>query len=163
VFGPAALATDEATIDDVIIHALDVAGDGCDRFVLLQATSPLRTAADIDGAVGRMAQAGAPACVSVTATAKHPAWMYGVDGHGRLDPVLRQTDVPARRQLLPQVYALNGAVYVADVQWFRRERRFVTPETVAWVMPAERSVDVDTELDLLLCDLLLCRDLGASR
>lgn len=154
---PASLATDAAAMADVVIHALDVAGAGCDRFVLLQATSPLRTAADIDGAVSRMTETGAPACVSVTPSAKHPAWMYNIDATGRLEPMLGRQDVPQRRQLLPTVYELNGAVYAACVPWFRQERRFVAPETAAWVMPVERSVDIDSELDLMLCDLLLRR------
>jgi N-acylneuraminate cytidylyltransferase len=53
-----------------------------------------------------------------------------------------------RRQDLPPVYALNGAVYVATASWLRGTRTFVTGETVAHVMPAQRSIDVDTAADL---------------
>ena len=52
-----------------------------------------------------------------------------------------------RRQDLPAVYALNGAIYVADTAWLRQSRTFLTRDTVACVMPAERSIDIDTPAD----------------
>jgi len=60
-----------------------------------------------------------------------------------------------RRQDLGDVYALNGAVYVARRDWLTRERSFVGAGTLAHVMPKERSVDIDSELDLLVADALL--------
>ena len=61
----------------------------------------------------------------------------------------------SRRQDLPPAYALNGAVYVADTVWLKKKRTFLSPETVAFIMPRERSYDIDTELDLKICDKLL--------
>jgi N-acylneuraminate cytidylyltransferase len=60
-----------------------------------------------------------------------------------------------RRQDTPKIYALNGAVYVADCEWLVRKGSFVTDETVAYLMPRERSVDIDSELDIKLAELLL--------
>jgi N-acylneuraminate cytidylyltransferase len=68
------------------------------------------------------------------------------DNHG-LVPVVETPSGVTRRQDLPAVYALNGAVYVADTTWLRQTRSFVTQETVAHVMPAERSIDIDTIAD----------------
>ena len=64
----------------------------------------------------------------------------------RLIPVLQET--PMHRQHLPQVYVLNGAVYVARTDWLKREGRFLASQTVAYEMPRERSLDIDTEADL---------------
>jgi CMP-N,N'-diacetyllegionaminic acid synthase len=151
---PAALATDTATTIDVVTHALE-ALPGYDVIVLLQPTSPLRTAADIDAACELLASSGAPACVSVSPVDQSPYLMYRIGDNQDLVPVVEASPAATRRQDLPAVYALNGAVYVADVTWLRRARTFVTRETVAYVMPSERSIDIDTPADLLrLCTLL---------
>ena len=143
---PAALASDAATTIDVVMHALD-ALPGYDLIVLLQPTSPLRTAADIDAACERLASSGAPACVSVSLVDQSPYWMYRLGDNQSLVPVVEAPPGVTRRQDLPAVYALNGAVYVADTAWLRQSRTFITRETVAHVMPAERSIDIDTIAD----------------
>lgn len=142
---PAPLATDTATSIDVALHALDQLPD-FDVLVLLQPTSPARTTADIDAAFERMATAGAPACVSVSLVEQSPHWMYRLNDSGALHALLDPTEY-TRRQDLPSVYALNGAIYIADAAWLRRTRNFVTPETIGYVMPASRSVDIDTAAD----------------
>lgn len=143
---PASLASDTATTIDVVMHALD-ALPGYDLIVLLQPTSPLRTAADIDAACERLASSGAPACVSVSPVDQNPYWMYHLGDNQNLVPIVETPPGVTRRQDLPAVYALNGAVYVADTAWLRRTRTFVTRETVAHPMPAERSIDIDTNAD----------------
>lgn len=143
---PAALASDTATTIDVVMHALD-ALPGYDLIVLLQPTSPLRTAADIDAACERLASSGAPACVSVSLVDQSPYWMYRLVNNQGLVPVVEAPPGLDRRQDLPAVYTLNGAVYVADTTWLRQTRTFVTRETVAHVMPGERSIDIDTLAD----------------
>jgi CMP-N,N'-diacetyllegionaminic acid synthase len=153
---PAELATDTAGAIDVVLHALD-ALPGFDYVVLLQPTSPLRTAADIDAACALVAS-GAPACVSVAPVDQHPWWMFQIGAGARLEPLVRGASLTARRQDLPEVYALNGAVYVADATWLRASRNFVTSETVAHVMPAERSLDIDSRADFDLFQNLILED-----
>jgi len=142
---PLALATDSATSIDVILHALDEV-PGFEIVVLLQPTSPLRTAADIDATCDLVAR-GAPASVSVAPVEQSPYWMYRLDEARGLEPILPLPAGVTRRQELPPIYALNGAVYAADVAWLSRTRTFVTTETVAHVMPIERSIDIDTAAD----------------
>jgi CMP-N,N'-diacetyllegionaminic acid synthase len=146
---PAELATDSAATIDVVLHALDQM-EGYDVVVLLQPTSPLRTAADIDGACEQFLQCRAPACVSVSLAEQSPYWMYHITGDGDLRPVLETPAGVTRRQDLPPVYALNGAIYVADVAWLQHTRNFLTPETVPYVMPTARSIDIDSATDFHL-------------
>ena len=80
---PPELATSEATSMAVVHHALDSLDDHYDLIVLLQPTSPFRTADDIDGAVRHCLNERAPACVSVTAPDKSPYWSYRLDDRGR--------------------------------------------------------------------------------
>lgn len=143
---PAALATDTASSLDVVLHALDSL-PGYDVVVLLQPTSPLRTAADIDGACATFVASGASSCVSVALADQSPHWMYRLDAGRTLVPLLAQPDLTLRRQDLPKVYVLNGAIYIADVAWLRRHRTFVGADTVAYVMPAARSLDIDSAAD----------------
>jgi len=152
---PPELANDDATMDAVVAHALDAIGGGFDVGVLLQATSPLRTAADIDDALELFERESVPSVVSVTEAAKSPYWMFELFAKGEMRPLFPELSGAPRRQSLPAAYALNGAIYVFDVDAFMRTRRFVTEETRAFVMPAERSVDVDTAIDLAVADLLL--------
>jgi N-acylneuraminate cytidylyltransferase len=155
---PPELATDDASIADVVLHALDTVGESFDIVVLLQATSPLRSAADIDGTLEMLERSGAPACLTVTPPAKPPYWMVRVAADGRMSRVVEPPGPADRRQQLPAVYAFNGAVYAVRVDEFRLHRSFNGPGTLAYVMPPERSVDVDTRMDLLLARALMAGD-----
>lgn len=157
---PIALASDTAATIDVVVHALDIL-PGYDLLVLLQPTSPLRTAADIDAVIERLVATGAPSCVSVVSVEQSPYWMVRIADNWQIGPLLELPVGVTRRQELPPIYALNGAVYVARVDWLRRERRFVGDGTVAVVMPFERSVDIDTTADLERLEQLINKDLNA--
>ena len=143
---PAALATDSATSIDVALHALDSLPEH-DIVVLLQPTSPLRSAADIDSACERLVDPHVSSCVSVCPVEQSPYWMYRLGADAILEPLLETPGSAARRQDLPLVYTLNGAVYAARTKWLRQSRSFVGSGTVAHVMPRERSIDIDTRDD----------------
>jgi len=148
---PAALADDTASIVDAVLHAADNVPEKYRYVVLLQATSPLRIGSDIDGALEHCHQHGAPACLSIMPAPK-VRWALEMNAAGHLHPLLASTN---RRQELADAYQPNGAVYVAELEWLRSERRFYTPQTIGYVMPPERSVDIDTKLDFLLADAIL--------
>ena len=143
---PAELATDAAASIAVVLPA-GAALPGYAVVVRVPPPSPLRRAGDIEAALEVFAASGAPACVSVAPVVQSPYWMYRLGDGATLHPVVELPSAATRRQDLPAVYALNGAVYIADIAWLRSTRTFVTRETVAHVMPAERSVDIDTAAD----------------
>jgi CMP-N,N'-diacetyllegionaminic acid synthase len=149
----AALAGDKTPTIDVLVDALDRC-PGHDWIVCLQPTSPLRTTEDIEAAITRCREAGAPACVSVCLAQESPYWMYTLADGGKMQPLLPVAPA-TRRQDLPAAYSLNGAVYIARAEWLRERRSFLQPETVAYVMPLERSLDIDTEADLLQLQAIL--------
>lgn len=151
---PASLAGDATPGMDVVLHALDQLA-GFEWVVLLQPTSPLRLSADIDAAIEQCLKTNAPACVSVCEAPASPWWMFEVGAECRMRSFLPAEQRPVRRQDLPDLYALNGAVYVAKTEWLRTSRSFLTEETVAYVMPPARSVDIDTLFDFQLAECLL--------
>lgn len=159
---PAQLAQDDTPTREVILHALDLV-DGYEYIVVLQPTSPLRLPSDIDGCLETMVKAQATTAVSVTKADKPPHWMYRLNGSGRLVPVLESTTPIARRQDAPIVYVLNGAVYAGTAEAYMKEGTFVRLDTVGYPMPRERSVDVDTELDLKICQWLLAKRSSSLR
>jgi N-acylneuraminate cytidylyltransferase len=154
---PAALATAGARSIDVVRHALETLPERYDLLVLLQPTSPLRSAEDVDAAVRLCVERRAPACVSVCPADKPPYWMHGLDKRSRLRPILPEYRQAARRQDLPPAYAINGAVYVARSDWIMVLDSFVGPDTLGYVMPRERSIDIDDELDLAIAEALEAR------
>jgi CMP-N,N'-diacetyllegionaminic acid synthase len=99
-------------------------------------------------------RAGAPACVSVCPAQDSPYWMYTVGPSGEMTPLLPSASF-TRRQDLPIVCSLNGAVYAARTEWLRQHRSFLSPETVAYQMPFERSLDIDTENDFRQLQIIL--------
>jgi len=158
---PAELARDDTPSIDVALHALD-ALPGFETLVLLQPTSPLRTAAHIDACIRLREERGVSSAVSVSEAAHSPYWMYFVDAAGAMRRVLTPPAAAERRQDLPPVYALNGAVYVASAAALRAGRRFVFDDSAAYVMPADASLDIDTELDLTIVQALMERMHRAS-
>lgn len=152
---PAELADDKTPGIDPVIHALETLPEKYDYLVLLQPTSPFRSTEDIDLAIAKCIETGAKSCVSVSESGKHPAWMYTLDAAAVLTPVLGADSTGARRQDLGAVFTLNGAIYVAKVADLVKERKFIFDHaTVAHPMPPERSLDVDTEFDFRICQLL---------
>lgn len=154
---PAELAADETTAAAVVCHALEQV-QGYDYVVLLQATSPARQGPDIDAAIRTCIDAKANSCVSVCEPAKSPYWMYQVDEANRLMPLFPDEHDTPRRQELPPTYVLNGAVYVVNTTAMLEHEQFVFGDTVAYVMPRERSLDIDSDAELVLAETLLSSD-----
>ena len=151
---PAELARDDPPGIDPVIHALHQLAEQYDYVMLLQPTSPLRTVEDIDGCIRYCIQEGAPACISVSLTDKHPYWMHTIDERHRLHPFLPTARSIQRRQDLPPVYLENGAVYIAQKGFLLNKKSFTAEETLAYIMPPERSWDIDNESDFYYCSLL---------
>lgn len=154
---PDELARDDTPGIDPILHAINEI-PGFDLVVMLQPTSPLRKAADIDACIEICESDGVNSCISVTTAEKSPYWMYSVEESGEMTALLPQPDGFYSRQTLPQAYALNGAVYAAKTDWLVKQGSFFSSDTRAYIMPRERSIDVDTDLDLSLCEILLERE-----
>jgi CMP-N,N'-diacetyllegionaminic acid synthase len=148
------LAGDHTPAIDVVLDVI-ARLPGYDIVVLLQPTSPLRIASDIDGTIEMMVRHAASTSVSVTEVEKSPYWMFTIDDEtGRLRPLLSAPPV-ARRQDLPVVYQLNGAVYSATVPELLAGKKFVDSNTVPYIMPRDRSIDLDSEVDFRLLELQL--------
>jgi CMP-N-acetylneuraminic acid synthetase len=148
---PASLATDTARSVDVVLHALDwyeSENGSIIGVVLLQPTSPFRSAATIRRAVQHFVALGADApVVSVSPADTHPAWTFSLEG-SRMRPFCGWDDLKLRSQDLPAAYTLNGAVYVSQPARLRVTQSFYAEDMHALVMKDRaESQDIDTAED----------------
>jgi len=134
--------------------------EGClaDIVVCLQPTSPLRSADDIDQAVNLCLRSGADSVVSLCQAKHHPFWMKKVV-NGRVYPLMNEDEqIYTRRQALPPVYQLNGALYVTRTKVLLEENRMLGEHTVPYIMSQERSIDIDTPADLRIAECILKKE-----
>lgn len=150
---PPELATDDANSNDVILHALDKLGDPYDILILLQPTSPLRKAEDIDHALEIMDQVEAPAVISVCKANKPLNWHFSVEVNGTLKPVLQKKI--SNRQEYESTYIPNGALYISKTEYFKSANTFFTDLTIAYTMSQEVSVDIDSQIDFTIAEILI--------
>lgn len=157
---PRELATDQATSLAVAQHALRFAEQAesrpYDAACLLQPTCPLRQSVDIDRAIQLLEDSDADAVVSLTQVEEpHPVKMMIVD-HGLVRPLFPgQWRETLRRQELPPTFYLNGAVYCTRRAVLLEQDSLWGTKTLAYIMPAERSVNIDSPLDVRLAELTL--------
>lgn len=157
---PAELAEDESSGIDPILHALEQL-PGYDVVVVLQPTSPLRTTTDIDECLRFFQAAHAQVCVSMTEADKKPHWMFFLSTDHHLQPVIKQDEIGARRQDLPEVYLPNGALFIASSEYLLRSKSFYTDQTIGYLMPKERSYEIDDLIDFKICEYLLNNSIDA--
>jgi len=156
---PAELASDTAGMMAVICHTvewLEERGVTYDCVVLLQPTSPLRTAEDIVAALELFVEREADVVVSVCEAEHHPWWCGTLAADGALTGFLLP-EVPVVRQGLPRYYRLNGALYLARWEFAKSGNNWFGPRSYAYVMPRQRSVDIDDPVDFILAEALLLR------
>ncbi|MDH4318618.1 MAG: acylneuraminate cytidylyltransferase family protein [Desulfobulbaceae bacterium] len=159
----AKLSGDSTPIMDVIMNTLDWYGARSKTFdiiVLLQPTSPLRNGDDIKRGLSLYSERNAKAVVSVCRAEHHPYWMNTLPHDGSMRDFLPQKALNTPRQQLPVFYRLNGALYIADIITLRNTNNFFGPDTYAYIMEAEHSVDIDELFDFQLAELLMQERIG---
>ena len=155
---PAEFAQDHTPHSETLLHTIDwfrEHGDVEFEYVMtLQPTSPFRSVEDIDSVVELALSKSANAVVSVCESRQHPLWAKRIRDDGVIEPYVSY-DGDLRRQLLPRAFANNGSVYLTRCDRLRETGKVVPPGTHAYIMPGERSLDIDTPWDFYLADLLL--------
>jgi len=158
---PAELAGDEAGSFEVAEHALNwvetSSGELPELLVLLQPTSPFRTVDDIVAAVRVVENSVAPAVIGVCEANPHPWMTRQIGPNGLLDYFVKVPEHIKRRQDFPPAYVVNGAIYVIRARVLLEKKTFQPAGTLAYVMPQERSLDIDLPSDLQLAEWMAAR------
>ncbi|GFZ33726.1 hypothetical protein CSC2_42520 [Clostridium zeae] len=155
---PNELATDLSPTNDAILHVVSelyrIEGYRPKIICLLQCTSPLRDSEDIDGTIEKMISTKSDAAVSVCEVECNPYWT-NILKDDKLEYFLEEGKRITRRQDLPPVYRLNGAVYVVDREVFLEQKTLEPENMTGYIMESDKSIDIDTIIDFKLAELLL--------
>ena len=163
---PDVLSGDHSTSYDVVMHALQTLEENYDWIVLLQPTSPFRTSEDIDSAIKLALETSKNSVISVCESEKSH-WMFFMrDEDGKLiSPCgISIKDLNhTRSQDMPIPYEINGALYVVKTSWFKESQSFFDNETITYVMPKDRSINIDTEHDWKVAEAYLFNSKNEER
>lgn len=130
-------------------------GQNFDTFTLLQPTSPLRSADDIKGSFDQMLDKNARTIVSVCETEDSPYTCNTLPESMSMQNFFIEEYKNTRRQDLPKCYRLNGAIYLSKVDEFLKDGDIYANDCYAYIMDGQRSVDIDTDLDFKIAQLLI--------
>jgi CMP-N,N'-diacetyllegionaminic acid synthase len=159
---PADLASDQAGMLPVLQHAVrwleSSGGVRPDLIVTLQPTSPFRTGTEMDSTIRKVVETGSDSAQTLVEASYHPYFMKTLEGD-RTIALFPDGHKFVRRQDAPPVYQPSGAVYVTRYPTLMALGHILGEDNRGVVMDFESSVNIDTEWDFLLAELLL----GAGR
>lgn len=162
VLRPKSLAGDISPTVEAIIHMLNYLKEEENyiptHIMLLQCTSPLRNYKHIDEAVEKFAKNKEKALISVCESEINPYWTNIFEGN-KLKPFIKEGYNITRRQDLPEVYRVNGAIYLIEIDTLLEEKTFQPESLTGYIMDSYSSVDIDTELDFKIAEVIM-RDLN---
>ena len=159
---PNKLARDTSTTFDTLMDGLsklERLGKTYDYVVLLQPTSPLRTLKNLSEAVSELFRRGSRSIISVCEVDHHPYWSNVLNGNLSMDSFISDEIKNLRSQDLPTYYRLNGAIYIYEVKFLRDQKSlFPGIDCIAYIMDKNESLDIDSEIDFQLAEIILkCR------
>lgn len=152
---PANLSTDNATSIDVVLHAMKWHEDNDKKYdfvILLQPTSPLRLPLDIKDAVKLCLDKEADAIVSVGACNKSPQWINTLPEDLSMINFIKSFE--NENAVRSPYYQINGALYLARWDYLKNLQNWYSTKTYAYIMPPERSVDIDSIVDFTVAETI---------
>jgi len=164
---PMEMATDNAPKLPAIQHCVQevekLAGQVFDVMVDIDATSPLRTVADIEGAVQLLENAWVSNVITGAPARRSPYFNLvelNKDGFVRESKCLEKPIV--RRQDSPKCYDMNASIYVWKREAFFQSKIIIVEDTMLYEMPEERSIDIDSELDFEMVKFLMSKQISCG-
>ena len=144
---PKSIARDETVMLDVFKYILERLkienGEIIDSFVALQPTSPFRNSSDIDSAIELFCNNNTDSVISFTKEAHPPEWNRIINHDSTFSNFITE-----------EIYRFNGAVYVYKSELIKNSLMY-NDTSLAYVIPEERSLDIDTENDFMYAEFLI--------
>lgn len=153
---PRELAGDLSLSRDVVrqvMLTLHERGELPDYFALLQPTSPFRTAGHLQACLSAFLNADFASAVSVTEVEHHPYKTFKREGEA-LVPLVEEKWLDAPRQLLPEIYRPNGAIYLMSSELFLKKNTFFVQPIMPFIMNQQDSLDIDTAIDFKFAEFI---------
>jgi CMP-N-acetylneuraminic acid synthetase len=158
---PAELADDRTSLKEVCAYLLEnfsLQGREYLEFGLLLVTSPLRTPTDLREAYELFKNENAAICMSLVPFSHPPQRAVKVNSKSGLVEPYFELENMTQTQLLEPLYRHDGSIIFAQSEAFLKTREFYGPGVVPYFIPPERSVDIDSPLDLAWAEFLMERD-----
>ena len=152
---PPELSGDHSSIVAVIEHALNWYKEEYSSFpeniVVLQPTSPFRTAMDIDNAIKEYQNCNSQSLISVCDVSQHPSDCISIKKGGSLERIISpRDDAKEGRQGYEKVYFIDGGIYISTVDRFFEKRTMFDDHSAIYVIPKSHGIDIDEPFDLEL-------------
>ena len=164
---PRELALDNSSAIDVYIYLwkklTGKAKSNPVPFVVLQPTTPLRTTEDINNAVKLFLEKEADSVISVSEASHPPVWAKKIDENGILKDYFKTADSLANRQQIPAAYMPNGAIFILTNSLVTEKRTYYSDKTYPYIMPFERSIDIDNIWDFRIAEHIMNYQLNEKR
>ncbi|MFW6016131.1 MAG: hypothetical protein ACOCRK_06805 [bacterium] len=153
------LSTDTLTSEDAMLHTINWLEEHLDFIsdyvMLLQPTSPLRAVEDIDNSIEEIINKDGDSIIGLVKSEKHPYWMMEIQNGEVKSYGEEQINNFTRRQDLPNIYNINGAIYITKTELFKKTLCRWSGKTLPYIMPKERSIDIDDIKDWKLAEFML--------
>ena len=165
---PANLARDESPMIPMLQHAVDFIekqdGVRMDWICLLQPTEPFRTVSDIEQCLRLGFAGGCDSVITVVRVfATHPILMKRIEDDVLLPFCVEEREGTRRQDYQPAAYMRNGSIYLSRRDALMEQGSIWGQTIRPYVMPLERSVSIDTELDLKLAELMMSEQIALER
>ena len=155
------LSSDTAGSWDMVREVLNKyknIGKVFDYVAILQPTSPLRDSEDIKNAYCMLLKTHVTNVVSVTEVDHPVQWCFELPEDGSMKEMAKSPYSTMRRQELKQYYRENGAIYIVDAKKIMDYRyKMYEDKCYAYIMPREKSVDIDTRIDYIVAGTMMAR------
>lgn len=159
---PGNLATDTSQAVDVYLHAVEYlmreSNEKIEKFMVLLPTAPMRTEVHIDKALELFQKEGAETLISMKEAETPITWYYEKLNSDRVrNAGFGDCNAVDNRQVNKTFYVPNGAIYILDYELLKEKRTYYSDNTLAYIMSAQDSVDIDTLLDFDFAQYLMQR------
>ena len=147
------LAQDNSLVIDTVLDLIDKFNI-YDDVLLLQPTSPLRIDGDIQNIINIRNKYNAMSVVSVSEAKENPALFFNINDNYYLSKSFGNQE-GSNRQNYKKYYILNGALFLSSVKHLKQFKSFISKSTRPYVMPQDRSIDIDSLIDMKWGEFLI--------
>lgn len=153
---PGYLAKDDSLAVDNYLYTIERLkkefGFKENEFIVLLPTSPFRSCDDIDEAIDVFYSQSADSIISCCEI-EHPVeWALGLDSSGKIISNIAKIK---NRQDYKKKYRANGAIYILKYSLLKTTKTYFNKNSVAYIMPPEKSIDIDTQIDFKFAEFLI--------
>lgn len=165
---PEHLSKDNSSTSDVIKHALDWHKSEYSNYpediILLQPTSPFRTAGDIDDAIRKFEQSEKESLISVCHVSQHPSDCIIVNDKENIERFcLSRAESTVGRQNYQKVYFIDGGIYISGIKRFLKKKTMFDFKSEVFVIPQTHGIDIDNHFELELARAMICYNQAGNK